>query len=246
MTLRDIPAALWLALVLVIVPWLSFDAARKRSAGAAPAAAMPRARIYRLSVLSMTQLLLVTVLLDWIDRWSVVHKSLAFPPGGFAWIVGCVAAHQAISLTAMALRRVRRIPLDAGTVRLLPRDRAELLSFAPLALMAGLYEEFMYRGFALDHLARWGLPTWLAVAIATLSFGFAHGYKSLAGMLRSALVGLVLAAPVLVTRTLLPSIVAHALMDLLAGANMLPLARRMGVVIPEPKPAGAAAAGSGN
>ena len=92
----------------------------------------------------------------------------------------------------------------------------------------------MYRGFAPDHLARWCMPLWLAVALATVSFGLSHGYKSLVGMLRSALVGLVLAVPVLVTGTLLPSIIAHALMDLIAGANTLPLARRWGVAIPEP------------
>ena len=84
----------------------------------------------------------------------------------------------------------------------------------------------MYRGFAPDHLAGWGLPLWLAVSLATLSFGLSHGYKSVVGMLRSSLVGLVLAVPMLVTGTVLPSIIAHAVMDLIAGANTLPLARR--------------------
>jgi membrane protease YdiL (CAAX protease family) len=123
----------------------------------------------------------------------------------------------------------------------MPRDARELLGFALLALMAGINEEFMFRGFAPDHLFRWGLPLWLAVAVVTLSFGLAHGYKSLAGMLRTMLIGLVLAVPVLVTGTLLPSIIAHALMDLLAGANTLPLARRLGVAIPEPGPAAVSA-----
>ena len=239
MTLRDIPAAFWLALVLVLVPYGAIESARRKRAGAAPSErnegmrAKSRPRLYQASVLGIGQLLLVTVLLDWIDGWSVVPKSLAFPPDGLLWILGCVAAHQVISLTAMGLRRMRGLPLEAGTVRLLPRNLHELAHFAPLALMAGVYEEFMYRGFAPDHLARWGLPLWLAVALATLSFGLSHGYKSLVGMLRSSLVGLVLAVPVLVTGTLLPSIIAHALMDLIAGANTLPLARRWGVAITE-------------
>jgi membrane protease YdiL (CAAX protease family) len=244
-TVRDIPAALWLALVLVVVPWLSFRqarmVARMATAGPGNAGATARLRIYRLSVLSQAQLLLITVLLDWIDRWAVVRKALAFPRGGILWIAGCVAAHQLVALATMLGRRLRGAPLEAGTVRLLPRDARELAGFALLALMAGINEEFMYRGFAPDHLFRWGLPLWLAVAVVTLSFGLAHGYKSLAGMLRTMLIGLVAAVPVLVTGTLLPSIIAHALMDLLAGANTLPLARRLGVAIPEPQPAAVSA-----
>jgi len=74
----------------------------------------------------------------------------------------------------------------------------------------------------------------VAVGIATLAFGLAHGYKSLSGMMRAALIGLVVAVPVLATGTLLPSILAHAIMDLLAGANTLRVARKLGVTIPEP------------
>lgn len=239
MTARDIPAAFWLTLILVVVPWGGIESHRRRRAGAVTseranlAAGRTRPHRYRAGALGIGQYLLVTVLLDWISGWSSFRRALVFPPAGALWILGCVAAHQAISLTAMGLRRLRGLPLEAGTARLLPRGRRELAHFAPLALMAGVYEEFMYRGFAPDHLARWGLPVWAAVAIATLSFGLSHGYKSLVGMLRAALIGLVLAIPVLATGTLLPSIIAHALMDLLAGANTLPLARRWGVTIPE-------------
>lgn len=243
MTLRDLPALLWLVLILVVSPWGAFVAARRKRAGlplserAQRAEAMSRPRLYLATVLGTAQLLLVTGLIDGLDRWPTVRKSLAYPREGWLWIAGCVAAHQGVAFTTMLVRRARGLPLEAGTVRLLPRDRGEFLRFAPLALMAGIYEEFMYRGFAPDHLVRWGLPLPVAVAIATAAFGLAHGYKSLAGMMRAALIGLVLAVPVLATGTLLPSIVAHAIMDLLAGANTFRLARKLGVTIPEPGPA---------
>ena len=241
MTPRDIPAAIWLALVLVVVPWGGIESYRRKRAGAVRSERaertrnLPRPRLYWLSVWGIAQFLLIALLLDWIDHWAVVRKAVSFPRSGVLWILGCVAAHQTISFVAMALRRVRGLPLEAGTARILPRNAGELAHFAPLALAAGIYEEFMYRGFAPDHLVRWGLPLWLAVAIATLSFGLSHGYKSLVGMLRSGLIGLVLAVPVLVARTLLPSIIAHTIMDLIAGANTLPLARRLGVAIDEPE-----------
>jgi membrane protease YdiL (CAAX protease family) len=241
-TPRDIPAALWLALVLAVMPWLSYVQTRKRVRAGAKAGAhagLPRARLYRLSAMSMAQLLLVSVLLDWIDGFPTVRKSFAFPRNGTFWIVACIAAHQLIALATMLLRRVRGVPLEAGTVRILPHDRRDFAGFVPLALMAGLSEEFLYRGFAPDHLFHWGLPLWLAIGIATISFGLAHGYKSLAGMMRTMLFGLVAAAPVIATGTLLPSMIAHALIDVLAGVITLPLARRLGVAIPEPAPAAA-------
>lgn len=244
MTPRDIPAALWLALVLAVMPWLSYVQTRKRVRAGARAGAhagLPRARLYRLSAMSMAQLLLVSVLLDWIDGFPTVRKSFAFPRNGIFWIVACIAAHQLIAFATMLLRRVRGVPLEAGTVRILPRDRRDFAGFVPLALMAGLSEEFLYRGFAPDHLFHWGLPLWLAIGIATISFGLAHGYKSLAGMMRTMLFGLVTAAPVIATGTLLPSMIAHALIDVLAGLIILPLARRLGVAIPEPAPAAAEA-----
>jgi membrane protease YdiL (CAAX protease family) len=238
-TPRDIPAAFWLSLVLVLVPWGAIENERRKRAGlkpnprAAQVQALPRPKLYVASMLGMLQFFVVAIFLDWIDHFAVVRKALAFPKDGLWWILGCVAAHQVISVTTMAVRRLRGLPLEAGTVRLLPHDGSELLRFVPLALSAGIYEEFMYRGFAPDHLVHWGLPLWLGWGLATLSFGFAHGYKSLLGMLRSALFGLVAAVPVLATGTLLPSIIAHAIMDVLAGANTLRLARRLGVAIPE-------------
>ena len=241
MTLRDILAALWLLVILIVLPLAGIASERRRRAGGAPESsrarrirAMSRPELYRASIWGMLQMLLVTVLLDGIDRWPTARKAVAFPRSGLLWIGACVAAHQLISLTTMVLRRLRGGAMEASTVRILPHDRDDLVQFAPLALMAGICEEFMYRGFAPDHLVRWGLPLWAAVAIATLAFGLAHGYKSLAGMLRTALIGLVVAVPVLVTGTLLPSMIAHTIMDLLAGANTLPLARRLGVTIPEP------------
>jgi hypothetical protein len=81
---------------------------------------------------------------------------------------------------------------------------------------------------------------WAGMLIALASFALMHGYKSAAGIVRSGLMGAVVAIPVLATGTLLPSIVAHALQDVIAGNVMLPLARGLGVAIPSESSSGAA------
>lgn len=241
MSPREIPAALWLALTMLAMPVAAIvngralrRGAHHRNARAARVDAMTRPQIYAATVRGTALIAALALAVDWIARGSVARQALAFPPGGGWWIAGCVAAHQLVSWATMALRRMRHVPLDPGNARLLPRSLREYLAYVPVALMAGIGEEVLYRGFGLGTLLRWGALAGVAVAIVTLSFGLAHGYKSVAGMLRASLLGLVTTIPVLVTGTLLPSILAHALMDLIAGAITLPLARWMGVTIPEP------------
>ena len=100
------------------------------------------------------------------------------------------------------MRGSRATGLDPLITRLLPRKASERLAFLGVSLSAGIAEELFYRGFAPDHLARWGLPLWAGLLIALASFALLHGYKSAAGVVRSGLMGAVVAIPVLITGTL--------------------------------------------
>jgi membrane protease YdiL (CAAX protease family) len=250
MSLRDIPAALWLALLLV---WAPIQTVRvglrlRGAARAGESATLQRMRdrtrpqLYRDTIFGLAQIFVITLLLDWIDGWRALRQALAFPPAGWAWAIGCLAGSQAIAVTTMVVRRLRGIPLDPQIARLLPRTGSERAAFLGVALAAGIAEEFFYRGFAPDHLARWGIPMWMAMGVAIISFALMHGYKSAAGMLRSGLAGAVVAIPVLVTGTLLPSIVAHTLQDVVAGNVTLPLARGLGVAMAPESSRGASTA----
>jgi membrane protease YdiL (CAAX protease family) len=57
----------------------------------------------------------------------------------------------------------------------------------------------------------------LAVIVSSGAFGVAHAYQQPAGELRAALLGLVLAVPLLTTGSILPAIAAHIAIDLLSG-----------------------------
>ena len=58
----------------------------------------------------------------------------------------------------------------------------------------------------------------LSFVLVTLGFAVAHGYQGAWATLRTGLLGAILAIPVVVTGTLLPSMIAHAGTDILAGA----------------------------
>ena len=100
----------------------------------------------------------------------------------------------------------------------IPVTSGERDLFTILSIMAGISEEIVYRGFLPLFLMPWfGERYLLAILPATAVFGILHAYQSAHGMVRTATMGLVLAAGVAWTGSLLPSILAHAALNLLIG-----------------------------
>lgn len=100
---------------------------------------------------------------------------------------------------------------------LLPRGRREKVVFVLLALAAAVCEEYVFRGFALHVVEAWSGAAWPAVAVTSVSFGLAHGYQRAAGVLRATLLGVLLAAPVVRTGSLLPAVAAHFWINVVIG-----------------------------
>lgn len=100
---------------------------------------------------------------------------------------------------------------------LLPANRREkLLALLMVAPTAALCEEFLYRGYLLSQLGVWlGGNLW-AWVISSLAFGLAHAYQGWNGMARAALLGGLLAYPVVRLGSLYPSMAAHFLIDAVA------------------------------
>lgn len=115
---------------------------------------------------------------------------------GIAWLSGLIG---------------RRAGLEESPLLrlLLPRSGTERRAFFVLAGIGAVCEEYVYRGFALHVLADWTGQQWGAAALTSISFGLAHGYQRVNGILRSAGLGMVLAVPVLWTGSLFPAILAH-------------------------------------
>lgn len=103
-----------------------------------------------------------------------------------------------------------------GFEALLPRGRPERATFALLAVTAGVCEEVLYRGFGVAYVHwLWPDPSHAALILLTsTSFGLAHLYQGVRGVVLTGLVGAYLAWLVLSTGSLLPAIAIHALLDL--------------------------------
>jgi membrane protease YdiL (CAAX protease family) len=99
---------------------------------------------------------------------------------------------------------------------MLPANGRERLQFAAVSITAGVCEEFLFRGFLMLYLTGLvpGLPAWGAMVISSVIFGLAHWYQGRSGVAGTGVLGLFLGLVYLLTGSLYPSMVLHAIIDL--------------------------------
>lgn len=107
--------------------------------------------------------------------------------------------------------------LRALGARLFPGSPVELAVYLLLALTAGVCEEFMFRGFVIAALLRFGLATWIVIVLSSVLFGLAHLYQGKGGSIATGLLGALFAMARISYHSLLPVTVWHAVLDLVAG-----------------------------
>jgi membrane protease YdiL (CAAX protease family) len=149
------------------------------------------------------------------------------------WTIGLTLAGLLIIL---CFREIAiRADVDESPVlrELLPDTPRERQTFFGLSIAAGVGEELAYRGYAIPVLTTL-LGTGGAVALTSVVFGAVHAYQGVLGVVRTGLMGAVLAWGFLSSGSILPAMFAHTLIDVLAGLvlaeKLLPPPRVHGVV----------------
>jgi uncharacterized protein len=206
------PAALWLLVLLVPFPLLVLTQARH---AAEIMATLPRSRVYLDSIVSLWTLALVTAAVAWWSGMSAADLGVRMIPAGSlaAWSAGLVAG----GLLVIAAARAAGARETALLGYLLPETRREKIAFAGLSVTAGICEELVFRGFMLVALHTATGSLLLAVLVSSGAFGVVHAYQQAAGAARAAVLGALLALSVVATGSILPAVLAHAALDLVAG-----------------------------
>ena len=159
----------------------------------------------------------------WAHGFTTAQLGLAFPHRVSLIMVSTLGAVLIVTLQWLNLRRMGRStsplrgPLHALAERILPQSRMELIPFFALAVTAGLCEEFLYRGFAMAVLSRTGLPTAAVVVLSSVLFGMAHLYQGRAGFVSTSVLGILLGVSRAALDSLLPVVVWHVSVDVVAG-----------------------------
>jgi len=105
--------------------------------------------------------------------------------------------------------------------KIAPRTSIDLVAFAALSCTAGLCEEFLYRGFAFAVFARTlansAFPMLGAAILGSAWFAIGHLYQGKRGLITTFVVGILFSIVRIWSASLLPSVVAHVGIDLIAG-----------------------------
>ena len=191
-----------------------------------------RLRIYRMAMGALWASALAIVAL-WIVNgrtWGMMGLLPAFNGGTIGILFGLLV------VAAVALRQARA-GVDArqaeamkrrigGGQRLMPHSGRELTEFSLLSITAGICEEVIYRGFFIWYLQALGLPLLPAAGVSCVVFGFAHLYQGMRGVILTTVIGGFLAGVYLLSGSLFPGMLIHALMDLYTGRLMFEIFRR--------------------
>ncbi len=181
---------------------------------------LSRIDLYLSAVLSQWMLAIVGMGVVYGIARSVFTKGFATMPfGALVFWAGTISivALGALSLVLWAERR-GWLPREPDLVyRLMPATPQErawaLMIVSPTAAFC---EEFLFRGYLLTQLDSWIHSLAWAWIISSIAFGFAHFYQGWGGMIRAALLGALLAYPVVRWGNLYPAMLAHWTIDSVA------------------------------
>ena len=183
-----------------------------------------RPTAYRRGIIGQWLFAGTAVLLWWATERPWPALRLAVPHGWrLSFAIGVVLA--AIGLLALQLWSVARLPVErriaarpkmANVAFMLPHTRQEERWFVGLSLTAGYCEELLFRGYL-----PWVFAPWLgsvgALAAVAIAFGASHFYQGRKGAIRATIAGFVMAAIAWISGSLIPGMIAHALIDIGGG-----------------------------
>lgn len=224
--MRSFLTIAWLLVVLSLGPVAGVLGARR------VAAQMPPRRLLYLT--NAANLVVLGAITAAIDAWRGAPALALFaaPLSGVEialWAAVTSLGALAIWLGALFARARLQWPPKRTVVRILPKSTAEKVAFALLCLLIGTVEEYLYRGFSLMLLREWFSSDLAAVLLVGLSFALMHGIQDRIAIAGAFCQGLLLSVPVLVTGSLVPSVIAHAVVDVASGFALLTVLQRMGM-----------------
>jgi len=135
---------------------------------------------------------------------------------GLALAYIALALGQRRSLLARPKRLMALAPSLGGAMPMIPTAPGERVSFAVLAVSAGICEELLFRGFANWYGTQWAGPIF-GFVLSSLLFGYIHLYFDPKSVVRSGLAGVLFYVFAMAAGSLWPAMVAHAAIDLISG-----------------------------
>lgn len=206
------PVRVWTVFLVAGLPVLTLEQLRMARDDSVE---LPRQTAYVSSIIALWTLAGLGLAAAVASGFTPRLMGLVVPPPArlLAWTISTLASLLALLLICRAAR-IRETRL---LEQLLPRTASERVLFVLLSVSAGVAEELMFRGILLPALVVAFGSTWAAAVVSSIVFGFVHTYQGVAGTIRAGILGLLLAVSFLATGSLIPAMLAHGALNILAG-----------------------------
>jgi membrane protease YdiL (CAAX protease family) len=199
-----------LAFAGVFLPILIIKSARRLGTGPLP---ISRTRFYK-------QTIIFQIVLAATAAWTAYTHGILSMPLPQRPLVAWSAAALMYVLTVLTLRLRWASRSDAAKQRLydiLPHNSGEMVPYVVICIVAGIAEEFIYRGVMTELAQRLiGIAIVTTIVIAT-SFAAAHAMQGLRSMAGIFVIALACHALVWLAQSLIPVMAVHFAYDLTAG-----------------------------
>ena len=158
-------------------------------------------------------------------RGTPVREILGFHRRGFKefardfgialifWIIAMVV----LAAIAGLLRLFHLVHAQKAVIALAPQTILQIVFWIALCVIAGIVEEFVFRGYLLQQFSSIGSKLWVGVLISSLFFGAAHGYEGIGGMIAIVAYGVLFCLLAIYRRSLRAGMIAHAWHDIITG-----------------------------
>ncbi|WP_076410457.1 CPBP family intramembrane glutamic endopeptidase [Shewanella sp. UCD-KL12] len=184
-----------------------------------------RLAVYRLTMLQLWVPVLLLMILVFQEHISMRDIGLQWH-WGLANQIAMLGLVLVTGYFFLSLKQLSESPENHQAIRkqlahiqwLMPTTRKESGYFIfGVSITAGICEELLFRGYLMNMLAEY-MPMYGAVIVSSLAFGLPHLYQGAIHILRTALMGVVMALIYLATDSIIIPIVLHAVIDMYSGA----------------------------
>ena len=213
--LRGLPAPARALTTFLLVPLVALSIAQARAIARLDIRTLPRKSLYLSSGVTLWVLAFLAIA---ASAWSGFSAGmLGLRPLRLDLIVTWTVFGIGAAALLSALSKLLGWRESELLMHLLPESRSEKTLFVLLSITAGITEEIVFRGFIISAVGFASGSALAAAVLSSLVFGALHAYQSSTGALRAALLGFALAVPYLLTGSIVPSVIAHALIDIVGG-----------------------------
>ncbi|MGH9587200.1 MAG: CPBP family intramembrane glutamic endopeptidase [Acidobacteriaceae bacterium] len=129
------------------------------------------------------------------------------------WIIAIII----LAAISLLLHLAHLMHEQKAVIALAPQTLLQIIVWIALCIIAGIVEEFVFRGYLLQQFSSIRSKLWIGVLISSLLFGAAHGYEGIGGMIAIVVYGVMFCLLAIQRRSLRAGMIAHAWHDAFTG-----------------------------